>query len=154
MTSATRSPSAPRTSIAASPARLAATAFGVVFLAVGILGFVPGITSNLQDITFMGHESGAELLGLFQVSILHNIVHTLFGVVGLIVARTSRTSVAFLIGGGIVYLALTAYGVVIDHASAANFVPLNGADNVLHLGLGVAMVGLGLAVSGRTSRDW
>ena len=153
MTSATRSLSAPRTSIAASPARLAAAALGVLFLALGILGFTPGITSNLQGITFIGHESGAQLLGLFQVSILHNIVHMLFGVVGLVAARTSRSSVAFLIGGGIVYFALTAYGLAIDHASAANFVPVNGADNVLHLGLGVAMVGLGLAVRGRTTQE-
>ena len=154
MTSATHPLSASRTSLTRSPARLAAAAFGVVFLAVGILGFVPGITSNFEDITFIGHESGAELLGLFQVSIIHNIVHALFGVAGLMAARTSRTSTAFLIGGGIVYFALTAYGLVIDHASTANFVPVNGADNVLHLALGIAMVGFGLAVRGRASQDW
>ena len=88
------------------------------------------------------------------MSIIHNIVHALFVVAGLMAARTSRTSTAFLIGGGIVYFALTAYGLVIDHASAANFVPVNGADNVLHLALGIAMVGFGLAVKGRASQDW
>ncbi len=149
MTSATQPLSATM-----SPTRLAAAVFGVVFLAIGILGFVPGVTSNLQDITFMGHESGAELLGLFQVSILHNLVHALFGVVGLMAARTSRTSMAFLLAGGVVYFVLTAYGLVVDHGSTANFVPLNNADNILHLALGVAMVGLGLALRGRTSRDW
>ncbi len=154
MTSATHPLSATRASLAASPARLAAAAFGVVFLVVGILGFVPGITSNVDDITVLGHESGAELLGLFQVSILHNLVHALFGVVGLIASRTSRTSTAFLLGGGIVYFVLTAYGVLIDHGSAANIVPVNGADNLLHLGLGVAMVVLGLAVRRRASQEW
>ncbi len=151
MTSATRSLGTTCTPITASPARLAAAVFGVVFLAVGVLGFVSGITSNFEDITFLGHESGTELLGLFQVSILHNVVHLLFGVLGFMAARSGRSSVAFLIGGGIVYFVLTAYGLAIDHASAANFVPVNGADNVLHLALGVAMVGTGLAVRGRTS---
>ena len=151
MTSATRTLGTTRPPITASPARLVAAVFGVVFLAVGVLGFVPGATSNFQDISFIGHESGAKLLGLFQVSILHNVVHLLFGVLGLAAARNGRTSVAFLIGGGVVYLVLTAYGFAIDHASPANFVPVNGADNLLHLALGVAMVGLGLAVRGRTA---
>jgi hypothetical protein len=39
------------------------------------------------------------------------------------------------------------YGLIIDSDSAANFVPLNTADNWLHLLLGVGMVGLGVALS-------
>ncbi|MDN5791808.1 MAG: DUF4383 domain-containing protein, partial [Brevibacterium aurantiacum] len=57
--------------------------FGAVFLLVGILGFVPGITQDLDTIMFAGHHSQAALLGIFQVSVLHNIVHLLFGIVGL-----------------------------------------------------------------------
>ena len=60
----------------------AALAVGVVFLLVGVLGFIPGITSNYDTLQFAGPESEAQLLGLFQVSILHNIVHLLFGVAG------------------------------------------------------------------------
>lgn len=123
-----------------------ATAVAVAFLAVGILGFVPGITSNYSSMTFAGHESEAMLLGLFQVSILHNIVHLLFGVVGLPLARTWSGARNFLLGGGAVYLVLLVYGLVIDMNSAANFVPLNTADNWLHLFLGAAMIGLGLAL--------
>ena len=61
--------------------------FGVVFLLVGILGFIPGITSEAPG-DFAGDGSEAELLGIFSVSILHNIVHLLFGLVGLALART------------------------------------------------------------------
>jgi len=61
---------------------------GAVFLLVGVLGFIPGITTDYDSMEFTGHTSGAELLGLFQVSVLHNIVHLLFGVVGLALART------------------------------------------------------------------
>src|SRR5688500_13613443 len=62
------------------PARLFATVVGATFLLVGVLGFIPGITTNAGDITFNDHHSDTELLGIFQVSILHNIVHLLFGV--------------------------------------------------------------------------
>jgi hypothetical protein len=73
----------------------AALAVGAVFLLVGVLGFIPGITTNYGDMTFAGHESGAELLGVFHVSILHNVVHLLFGVAGLALGRTwSATELA------------------------------------------------------------
>jgi hypothetical protein len=130
-------------------AQSAAASFGAVFLLVGILGFVPGVTSNYDTMTFASHESEAELLGIFQVSILHNLVHLLFGVAGLAAARQVRNVVPYLVGGGIIYLALTVYGVLIDHDSAANFVPVNSADNWLHLVLGAGMVALGLVVQRR-----
>ena len=125
----------------------AAAAVGAVFLLVGILGFVPGITSDYDAMEFAGHKSHAELLGLFQVSILHNVVHLLFGVAGLALARRADTARAYLIGGGAIYLVLWVYGLVIERGSDANFVPLNNADNWLHLLLGIGMVGLGLLFS-------
>jgi 4-hydroxybenzoate polyprenyltransferase len=118
----------------------------VVFLLVGILGFIPGATTDYDGMTFAGHESTAMLLGIFHVSILHNIVHLLFGIVGLVMARTAAGATSFLIGGGVVYLVLWIYGLVIDHDSAANFVPLNGADNWLHLILAIGMIGLGVVL--------
>lgn len=142
-----QSRSAARTASTMTTMQKMAGAFGAVFLLVGVLGFVPGITSRFGDLGFAGHESGAELLGLFQVSVLHNVVHLLFGVLGLLAAKRFDLSRQFLIGGGITYLLLTAYGFVVDLGSSANFVPVNTADNFLHLGLGVAMVGLGTALS-------
>ena len=122
---------------------------GAVFLLVGVLGFVPGITSNFDQLTFAGHHSEAALLGLFNVSILHNIVHLLFGIAGVTLARTFDGARSYLVGGGIIYLVLFIYGLVIDHDSSANFVPVNDADNWLHLILAIAMIGLGV-VLGRT----
>ncbi|MEG9249843.1 DUF4383 domain-containing protein [Arthrobacter sp. Soc17.1.1.1] len=130
----------------------AAQAMGVVFLLVGILGFIPGITSNYGTLQFAGHQSGALLLGIFQVSILHNIVHLLFGVAGLAMAKTVSGSRNYLLGGGIIYAILWIYGLVIGQDSSANFVPLNTADNWLHFILAVAMIGLALALS-RGARD-
>jgi hypothetical protein len=130
---------------------MAATVVGAVFLLVGVLGFVPGITTNFDDMEFAGHESGALLLGLFQVSILHNIVHLLFGVAGLAMARHARTASTYLIGGGAIYLVLFVYGLVTaEDRNNANFVPLNNADNWLHLGLGIGMLALGFLLT----RKW
>jgi hypothetical protein len=117
---------------------------GVVFLLVGVAGFVPGITTHLGDITFAGHDSPAKLLGVFQVSVLHNIVHLLYGVVGLVLAGNAVTARVYLVGGGVIYLLLWLYGLITGKASNANFVPFNNADDWLHFGLGVGMIGLGL----------
>ena len=126
----------------------AAGLVGLTFLLVGIAGFIPGLTTNLYDgLEFAGHDGNAELLGIFQVSVLHNLVHVLFGIAGLALAATPSGSRTFLVGGGAIYLVLWIYGLVIDHESGANFVPLNTADNWLHFALGVGMVGLGVALS-------
>jgi hypothetical protein len=125
----------------------AALAVGAVFLLVGILGFIPGITSDYDTMMFAGHESEAKLLGLFQVSILHNIVHLLFGAAGIAMARTISGARSYLLYGGIIYLVLWIYGLVIGEDSAGNFVPLNGADNWLHFLLGVGMIALALLLT-------
>lgn len=94
------------------------------------------------------------LLGIFHVSILHNIVHLLFGVAGVILARTPAMARHYLLWGGIIYLVLFLYGLFIDYDSAANFVPLSDANNWLHLGLGIGMVALSfLSRRGFSSRD-
>ena len=134
-----------------SPIQAAAALVGAVFLLVGVLGFIPGITTGYDGLEAAGHESHAELLGIFQVSVLHNVVHLLFGVAGIALARTASSARAFLVGGGVVYLVLWLYGLVIDKTSQANFVPLNAADDWLHFVLGVGMVALGV-VLGRRAR--
>ncbi|MFE9578068.1 DUF4383 domain-containing protein [Nocardia sp. NPDC006044] len=126
--------------------QIAALAVGAVFLLVGVLGFIPGVTTDYDTLTFAGHHSDAKLLGLFQVSGLHNIVHLLFGVAGIVAARAAAGSRAYLIGGGVIYLALLVYGLIVDQTSSANFVPVNTADNWLHLGLGAGMIALGAAL--------
>ncbi|QDG67334.1 MULTISPECIES: DUF4383 domain-containing protein [unclassified Pseudarthrobacter] len=127
-------------------------AAGAVFALVGVLGFIPGITTNYSQLTFAGHGSGALLLGIFQVSILHNIVHLAFGAAGLLMGRTPAQSKYFLIGGGALYLVIWLYGLLIDQASAANFIPVNTADNWLHAILGVLMLALGIALGRGTAR--
>ncbi|CRZ15712.1 DUF4383 domain-containing protein [Mycolicibacterium neworleansense] len=119
---------------------------GVLFLIVGVLGFIPGITTGYDDLTWAGHHSEAMLLGVFNVSVLHNLVHLAFGAVGVIMARRVTTARAYLIGGGLIYAVLWLYGLVIDIDSAANFIPVNTADNWLHFGLALVMIAMGLVL--------
>jgi hypothetical protein len=132
-----------------TPVQKAALAVGAVFLLVGVLGFIPGVTSHYDQLTFAGHHSEAALLGIFNVSVLHNIVHLAFGVAGIALARTFDTARYYLIGGGVIYLVLFLYGLVIDHDSSMNFVPVNDADNWLHLALAAGMLVLGIALGRR-----
>jgi hypothetical protein len=132
-----------------TPVQTAALVVGAVFLLVGVLGFIPGITSDYSTMSFAGHHSDAKLLGIFQVSILHNLVHVLFGIAGIAMARTVSNARLYLVGGGAIYLVLWLYGLVISDNTAANFVPLNSADDWLHLFLGLGMIALGLLTTRR-----
>ncbi|BBY19692.1 DUF4383 domain-containing protein [Mycolicibacterium litorale] len=127
-----------------APVQKAALAVGAVFLLVGILGFIPGITTDYDKLAFAGHHSGAMLFGIFAVSVLHNVVHLLFGVAGVALHGTFNGAKWYLIGGGLVYAALWVYGLVVGRHSPANFVPFNSADNWLHLGLAAGMLALGI----------
>jgi hypothetical protein len=145
----TSSSGSTRTGMTATNVQRASLAVGVVFVVVGILGFIPGITTNYGQLMFAGHESEALLMGIFQVSILHNLVHLLFGVAGIALARTAVAARNYLIWGGVIYLVLWLYGLFIDQGAPANFVPLNTADNWLHLVLGLGMIVLGMALGRR-----
>ena len=129
-------------------AQMLALLFGLVFLGAGILGFIPGITTDYDEMKFAGNESEAQLLGIFQVSILHNIVHLLFGVAGLVAARTWESARTYLLAAGIIYVILFVYGLIVGDNDDANFVPIDTADDWLHLVLALGLLGA-WAASGR-----
>jgi hypothetical protein len=113
---------------------------------VGVLASFPE-SPPTSDLSFAGHHSDARLFGLFQVSILHNIVHLLFGIAGSAMARTAAQARTYLVFGGAIYLVLFVYGLIVGQESGANFVPVNTADDFLHLILGIGMIGLGLPLT-------
>ncbi|GAC1400685.1 MAG: DUF4383 domain-containing protein [Mycobacterium sp.] len=117
-----------------------------IFLVVGLGGFIPGVTTDYGLLTWAGHATGARLFGVFAVSGLHNVVHLAFGVVGLVLMRSYAAARWYLIGGGLAYLALWIYGLVVHQAA---FMPINGADNGVHFALGAAMVLFGLTLAGQ-----
>lgn len=126
----------------------AARIFGVIFLLVGVIGFIPGITQDYGELTNFDSE-GAQVLGFIGVNILENIVHLLYGVAGLVLARTWDGSRAYFLGGGLIYLVVWLYGLVIDKDSGANILGLNSAADWIHFLLGVVMLAVGLLLGRR-----
>jgi len=118
--------------------------FGATFLLVAVLGFVPGITTDLYEgLEFAGNDGSSELLGLFKISILHNIVHGLFGV-GIVMAATHKGALNYLLGAGVLYVVLFLIGIV----DQGDWVPINNGDDVLHAGLALALLGVWAAARG------
>lgn len=112
--------------------RTFALIFGIVFLAVGIAGFIPGLVTDLHA----GHPevagNGGQLLGLFPVNEIHNIVHLAFGLWGLAASRSLAQSVTYARGVAIIYALLTVMGFIPTLNTLFGLAPLYGNDIWLH----------------------
>jgi hypothetical protein len=126
---------------ARSPAQVYALVFGVVLVAAGILGF-------FYEASFAtGDDAKADkVLDILAVNGWHNLVHVATGVLGLAVAGSYANARLYALGLGAVYIALGIIGLLMDNPDLLlDIVPLNDEDNVLHLLIGVAGIGAGLA---------
>ena len=116
----------------------AAILFGIVFLVVGVLGFVPAATPPMAD------GSGGMLLNIFHVNTAHNLIHIASGVVfllcGLAGAGPSRTFFRIF---GVVYALVAVLGLVKGNGMLLGMVANNMADVWLHVVLAVSMLYLG-----------
>ncbi|TLM73270.1 DUF4383 domain-containing protein [Pseudarthrobacter sp. NamB4] len=126
---------------------------GILLMLVGVLGFIPGITTQYSELMFLGPASQAMLFGVFQVSMLLNIVQLAVGATGWAMSRTEHGARNFLLGAGALYIVLAIYGLIVGVDSAANFLALNMADNWTHLALGAAMVVAGWLFSRNMAED-
>ena len=121
---------------------------GIVLIIVGILGFIPGITTQYTLLAFFGPGSTALFLSLFQVSILLNILQLAIGVTGLVMSRNNPMGARnFLMGFGLLYIVLSIYGLIVGAGSAANFLSLNAIDAWAFMILGIVMVAAGWLMS-------
>ncbi|WP_460356491.1 DUF4383 domain-containing protein [Mycobacterium sp. ZZG] len=120
-----------------------------VLTILGVLGFVPGVTSGLDQLGWFGQHSGARLFGTFTVSMLLNLAHLVVGAAGFYFARSYAGSRAYLLAGGVLYIGLWLYGTFVEVGSDAHVIPLNAASNWLHLGLGSVMVLLAVTLAGQ-----
>lgn len=127
------------------PTRGCALVVGVLLVALGLLGFVPGATTDQALLRVTGPQSGALLFGTFPTSVALNVIHLATGVLGLGAALRGGPARVFLMWGGGAYLGLWFYGVAADNHSAADFGPFSPANNWLHLGIAIAMLLLGYA---------
>lgn len=108
--------------------------FGIIFILVGILGFIPGITSN-------GH-----LLGIFEVNTLHNIIHLLSGIIALMCAGSAMKAKTYFKIFGVVYGLVTVVG-FLQGNTVLGLIGVNVADNLLHLLISIIALVLGFGGS-------
>lgn len=119
--------------------RTFALAVGVVFILVGLLGFVPALVP------------GGALLGIFAVNVLHSVVHLLIGVLGVAAAYTGFSRLYNRVIG-VVYFLLAILGFIpalIISGALLGLVSINLADNLLHLVVGAAAIYVGFAIADR-----
>jgi len=143
--------SAGNTSTGARPwPQILALVFGAVYLLVGIVGFFVTGFDNFAD------NSQHEMLLFFMINPLHNVVHIVIGLAGLLLARTlaGARTYGWLLAVG--YAAAFVYG-LIAVGKSWDFLNINAADNVLHIatalvGLVIALMPVREAVTGRTAR--
>jgi hypothetical protein len=111
-----------------SPARLYAMVVGVVLVAAGVIGFFYE-SSFTSDASVRG-----SVFGLLDVNGWHNVVHIATGLLGILTARKVATARTYCLVFGIVYLVVCIWGFVVGNdGSVLGIVPVNNADNVLHL---------------------
>jgi hypothetical protein len=124
-----------------SPAQVFALVIGATLVVAGIVGFFYNASFGTGD----GTERDA-VLGVLDVNGWHNVVHILTGALGLLVAASYGGARVYAIGLGAVYLLVALLGFLAgDGDEILNLIPVNTEDNVLHLLIGFAGVGAGLA---------
>lgn len=115
-------------------AKTLAKVFGVVFILVGLLGFIPN--------PIVGD------MALFHTDMVHNVVHIVLGLI-LVLCKTEAKAKMWLKIEGVLYVVLAIVGFMMvtgaDHVSLLGIVELNSADNWLHLVLGIVLLFAGMA---------
>ena len=128
-----------------SPAQVYALVIGLTLVVAGVAGFFYSASFATGD----GSERDA-VLGILDVNGWHNLVHILSGAVGLFVAGSYGGARAYALGLGVVYLLVTLLGFIAgDGEEILNLIPVNTEDNFLHLLIGIAGIGAGLATPAR-----
>jgi hypothetical protein len=111
--------------------------FGIVFLAVGILGFVPGITTT-------GADGMPMLLGIFMVNTTHSVVHIASGVVFLLASMSGAGAARLWFQiFGVIYAIVAILGFMTPNGMLLGLISNNPADTWLHVVLAVAMLAIG-----------
>ncbi len=107
--------------------------FGIVYLAVGVMGFIPALvqpapTAPNLEVT----EMYGRLVGLFPINFLHNIVHLAIGLWGVLGSRTVSGAVLFSRGIAIFYGLLAILGLIPVTDTLFGLVPIYSHDVWLH----------------------
>jgi hypothetical protein len=127
--------------------RLVVLVLGAVYVLVGIVGFFDAFVTD--EVPANMPSADGQLLGIFPINDLHNIVHLVIGAVLLVGATATDRALWAARGVGVVYLAVGVLGIFAP--DTFGLMPIGGADIVLHLGTAAVLLAVGfLAPEART----
>jgi hypothetical protein len=113
--------------------RYFALVYGIVFLLVGIAGFIPGFLAPPEEGRQLAVNTGfGRLFNLFPVNVLHNLVHIVFGIWGLAAYRTFSAARTYARAVAIIYGLLTVMGLIPVLSTTFGLIPIYGHDVWLH----------------------
>jgi hypothetical protein len=129
-----------------TPAQLYCLIFGATLVAAGLLGFA-------FDAGFDTGSSvdGDKLIGVFEVNGIHNLVHIATGALLLAVAPGRASAKLGAIGFGAVYGLVAIIG-IIDGETVLGLIPVNAADNLLHVAIAGLAIASGVLSPGESKR--
>jgi Domain of unknown function (DUF4383) len=124
-----------------SPAQVFALVIGLTLVAAGIAGFFYNASFATGD-----DVPRDAVIGILDVNGWHNVVHIATGVAGLVLAGSYDGARLFALGGGALYLAVAVAGFIAgDGGVLLGLMPVNTEDNLLHLLIAIAGLGVGFA---------
>ncbi|ROQ37148.1 uncharacterized protein DUF4383 [Frondihabitans sp. PhB188] len=133
---------------AAGPAQVCALVVGLLLLVLGILGFIPGVTTDLGTITFASPDSHAMIFGLFQTTVLRNVLFIIVGLAGLGAPRSRAGATLYIVGAGGFLMTLWLYNLLFGNSDfGGNIFSANLNDFALDFCLGLAILIAALATS-------
>lgn len=131
-----------------------AKVFGIVYLIIGILGFIPGLVQPIVGGPPLAIEAGyGKLLGLFPVNLIHNLVHIGVGVWGILAARSIPRAVNFARANAVLFGVLFLLGIIPATNTLFGLAPIYGVDAWLHL-LSAAVAGYFGFAAGAREHAW
>ncbi|QQP92085.1 DUF4383 domain-containing protein [Skermanella sp. TT6] len=119
---------------------------GIVFLLIGVAGFVPGLMhmpEHTADVEVT--ENFGRLFGLFPVNILHNVVHIAFGIWGIAAYRSYAGARSYSRAVAVIYAVLAVMGLIPGLNTTFGLIPLYGHDVWLHAVIAIAAAYFGFA---------
>jgi hypothetical protein len=114
----------------------AATAFGAIYVLAGIAGFLPFLGGSYT-------QTSHALFNVFQVNLLHNLVHIVIGIAGLAAASSLANARTYCRAVGVILLLLGVLGIFVSQP--LGLVNIGGLDIALHLVTGAVLAYFGYA---------
>jgi hypothetical protein len=114
----------------------AAMVFGAIYLLAGVAGFLPFLGGSYT-------QTNSALFNVFQVNLLHNLVHVVIGIAGLASASSLANARNFCRAVGVILLLLGVLGIFV--AQPLELLNIGGLDIALHLVSGALLAYFGFA---------